>query len=62
MRVTLHMDCDFPPNGTRGTAFPASGHTDPESCEFGAWLFQPDGEENAYYCSESDFTPLTNEE
>lgn len=39
-----------PANGTLGTAFPASGCDDDSSPEYGAWLFQPDGSEDAYYC------------
>jgi hypothetical protein len=40
---------DIPRKGAMGEAFPASGHDDPESCEQGAYLFQPDGEKDAYY-------------
>lgn len=42
-------DCQVPAPGSVGTCCPASGHDDPESCEEGAYLFQPDGDENAYY-------------
>jgi hypothetical protein len=40
--------------GTTGEAAPATGHNDPESAEFQAWMFQPDGEEIALYCSRDD--------
>jgi hypothetical protein len=43
-------DCQFPPNGTKGTAVAASGFSDPESAEYGAYVFAPDDEEAAYYC------------
>ncbi len=43
-----------PSFGAIGSAWPASGYDDPESAEQGAYLFQPDGDENAYYCAESD--------
>ncbi len=42
-------DCAVPAPGSVGTAFPASGHDDPESCHYGAYMFVPDGDENAYY-------------
>ena len=36
--------------GQEGIAFRASGYHDPESAQFLAWLFRPNGDENAYYC------------
>ena len=48
--------------GMEGIVFKASGHHDPESAEYLAWLFQPDetlepinGVGNAYYCEWKDF-------
>lgn len=43
-------DSQFPRWGSMGLAWAASGFDDPESIEFGAYLFQPDGCRNAYYC------------
>jgi hypothetical protein len=43
-------DVQEPAYGVVGEAWPASGYSDPNSCEYGAYLFQPDGCENAYYC------------
>lgn len=52
-------ETQVPPPGTHGVAWPAGGFNDPESCEQGAYLFQPDGEERAYYCDpEHDLEPL----
>ena len=42
-------DCQIPAPGSQGEASPAPGHDDPESCQYGAWMFQPDGEDGAYY-------------
>lgn len=42
-------NCVVPGPGTIGAAWPADGHDDPESCQYEAYLFQPDGDENAYY-------------
>jgi len=39
-----------PRDGAQGIAWPAVGHDDPESAECGAYLFQSDGEDVAYYC------------
>lgn len=52
MRATYvsGSECSYPPNGSKGIAFAAGGFDDPESAECGAYLFQPDGDENAYYC------------
>lgn len=36
--------------GTCGIAWGATGFDDPASAECGAFLFQPDGEQIAYYC------------
>lgn len=36
--------------GQEGIAFKASGHHDVESAEYLAWLFQPNGREEAFYC------------
>lgn len=49
-RATYVGTCAEPAPGTAGDAFPASGHDDPASCEYGAYLFQPDGCEYAFYC------------
>lgn len=53
---TREVNCT-PHDGQRGLAWRASGHYDPESVEFEAWLFQPKGDDNAYYCTsfELDF-------
>lgn len=40
---------DTPEPGSSGVAWPAFGFDDPESAEQGAYLFQADGDENAYY-------------
>lgn len=40
--------------GQEGTAFRAGGYFDPESAEYLAWLFQPDHDQNAYYCDGID--------
>lgn len=51
IRATFHAaDCQFPPSGSQGFAWPAGGFDDPESAEHGAYLFQPDGDDSAYYC------------
>lgn len=42
-------DAGTPKVGTLGTAAPAAGHDNPESCAYGAYLFKPDGEEYVYY-------------
>lgn len=42
-------DCQKPSPGSVGEAWPAEGCDDPESCQYGAWLFQPDGDQDAYY-------------
>lgn len=41
--------CAVPAPGSQGEAWPAPGHDDPESCQYGAYMFQPDGDEHAYY-------------
>lgn len=41
--------------GMEGVVFEAGGHHDPESASYLAWLFRPDGDENAYYCEFLDF-------
>jgi hypothetical protein len=46
----IALDSEVPARGVTGIAFAAGGFSDPESAEFGAYLFQPDGDENAYYC------------
>ena len=38
-----------PARNAEGLAWPAGGYADPESCEQGAYLFQPFGDESAYY-------------
>lgn len=43
-------NASFPAGGSKGIAFAAGGFDDPDSAECGAYLFQPDGDENAYYC------------
>lgn len=48
-RATYIGACAVPAPGSAGDAFPASGHDDPESVECGAYLFQPDGCEDAFY-------------
>jgi hypothetical protein len=50
--------CGFP-DGTPGTVWPASGHGDPESVEYEAWLFQPESEDDgAYYCARENWIAL----
>jgi hypothetical protein len=56
--------------GMEGLVFKASGHHDPESAEYQAWLFQPDDalhlggiigpndEQVAFYCEWKDFDIL----
>jgi hypothetical protein len=56
--------------GMEGIVFKASGHHDPESAEYQAWLFQPDNaqhlgviigpndEQTAFYCEWKDFDIL----
>ena len=41
--------------GQEGVVFKAGGYDDPESAGYLAWLFQPNGDENAYYCEYKDF-------
>lgn len=36
-------------DGVEGVVWRASGFYDPESCEYEAWMFQPNHEEGAYY-------------
>lgn len=43
-----------PHAGQTGWAWPDARHDDPTSAAFLAWLFQPDGEEAAYYCAVED--------
>ena len=47
--------------GAKGTAWAASGFDDPNSAEYGAYLFQPDGQpdgdESAYYCNPEEVSP-----
>lgn len=43
-----------PARGSKGEAWPAGGCADPTSAEYGAWLFQPAGDVNAYYVAEDD--------
>lgn len=43
-----------PAPGTPGTVLPALGHGNPNSVEHGAYLFVPDGQEDAFYCSDQD--------
>ena len=55
MTCTYHGNCDSPRNGQLGQAWKAQGYNDPESCEFRAWMFSPDNEDDAaYYCEESE--------
>lgn len=49
-----YIGCDSTFNGFTGTVFEASGFNDPESAEYEALLFQPDGHEIALYCSRDD--------
>lgn len=44
----------MPRAGSKGLAWPAGGCADPTSAEYGAWLFQPAGDANAYYVPEND--------
>lgn len=54
----IATDTDWPALGTLGIAQPANGYDDPESAEQGAYLFVPDGEEDAAYCDVRDIRPL----
>lgn len=47
-------DNSTPKCGAVGFAAVASGHDDPESAEYGAYLFTPDGDVNAYYVAADD--------
>ena len=47
---------EVPVPGARGLAWAADGNGDPRSAEYGAWLFKPEGDENAYYVAEDDLT------
>ncbi|HEY0174249.1 MAG TPA: hypothetical protein VGB98_24750, partial [Pyrinomonadaceae bacterium] len=47
---------DVPKPGSKGEAWPASGVNDSRSAEYGAWLFRPEGDGNAYYVAEGDLT------
>lgn len=50
LKATFTAQCQQPTTGSKGIAYAAHGFDDPESAEYGAYLFQPDGDENAYYC------------
>ena len=45
----------WPELGCTGIVWQANGHYDPESIEYKAWLFEPDGDEGAVFCERSDF-------
>jgi hypothetical protein len=49
MKATYVGNCMIPGAGTHGEAFPASGHNHSDSVEQGAYLFVPDGQEDAFY-------------
>ncbi len=55
-QATFRTDEDIqqPAPDSTGKAWPACGSADPFSAEYGAWLFQPDGDENAYYVAEHE--------
>ena len=55
MKATYCGTCMIPGNGTVGTIYKAGGFYDPDSAEYEAYLFQPDGEEDAYYVAREDF-------
>jgi hypothetical protein len=62
-RAIYTGDCDDPAPGSKGTVQPANGFNDPQSAEFGAWSFTPDGKPGeaaqvSYYIAEEDFEPL----
>lgn len=42
-------------NGSTGLVSEAGGFYDPESAEYGAFVFQPAGYEIALYCSREDW-------
>jgi hypothetical protein len=52
--ATYVGDCSQPAPQSKGIAYPASGFYDPQSAAYGAWLFKPNGDENAYYVNEDD--------
>lgn len=47
--ASMRQDVDIPRHGSRGIAWRVPGAPDSS-----AFLFQPDGDTNAYYCEESD--------
>lgn len=47
--ASMRQDVDTPRHGARGSAWRVPGAVDSR-----AFLFQPDGDPNAYYCEESD--------
>lgn len=53
-RATWTRKTAEPTPGTTGTVLPALGHSTPHSVEHGAYLFIPDGQEDAFYCSDQD--------
>lgn len=53
-RATWLRKTAEPAPGTPGTVLPALGHNNPHSVEQGAFLFVPDGQDDAFYCSAQD--------
>jgi len=51
-RAIWLRDTQDPPKGTLGTAFEMEPR---HAQEVGAWGFQPDGDEGAFYCEDGDF-------
>jgi hypothetical protein len=53
-RAISHRDVSCPPPGTRGDVWQSEGFHDYSALDYGAWMFQPDGEDVAYYMAEED--------
>ena len=47
-------DSQIPKPGSVGLVEVAHGHGDPDSAEYEAFLFTPDGDENSYYVGRDD--------
>lgn len=54
-RATWITKTAEPVPGTPGIVMRAPGFNDPSSVEHEAYLFVPDGQEDAFCCGESDF-------
>ena len=59
IRAVWADDTQWPQRNAIGTVYVAPGHYDHTSVAYGAYLFQPDGEEDAAYCSREHFTQMS---